>query len=151
MIRLKYGPQWILLIPYFWVKSWNVRGWFTDDRPFVNRVNGLCFTALAAALPLGGTLYAIGFRQLPYSQVYAVVCFLGCLTAITIWLNREREQRYAAIHKTMPVGIRFIFGVAALALTAWPFWEIPRRHQPTSVQASISCPKGADELTEECS
>jgi len=100
---------------------------------------------------MGGFLFAIGFRQLPYSEGFILVCYSACLVAITMWLNRDREQRYAAEYRSMAKGMRIAFGVAAVVLIAWPFWEIPRRGPPTPVKASISCPREAEELTAECS
>jgi hypothetical protein len=149
-MRVVGSFQWLLLVPYFWVKSWNVRPWVGEDRRFANRMNALCISALIVAFILGGVLYAIGFRQLPYSEAFMVVAYLVAVIAMGVWLNKDRERQYSTVYEMMPIKTRWWFGLAALALAAFSFWEIPVKNRPSSPKP-LSCPAAAEETTAECS
>jgi hypothetical protein len=147
-------PLWFLLVPYFAVRSLNVRPWFGDDRESANRTNGAIAVALIVTLIVTGTMYAAGNRQLPYNRTFAIASCLLALIGTFVFLNRERERHYFAVYTSMRWWKRCAFGFSTMALVALSFWAVSVKGKLTftSPPQKVTCNNAANEVTaESCS
>jgi quinol-cytochrome oxidoreductase complex cytochrome b subunit len=154
MSKVLRFPLWFLLVPYFAVRSLNVRPWFKGQRETANRTNGAIVVAFIATLIVTGALYAAGNRQLPYNRTFAIASYLLALVATLVFLNRERERHYSAAYSSMPWWKRSAFATGTIALVVLSFWAVPIkvRHASTSQPKELTCNKAASEVTaESCS
>jgi di/tricarboxylate transporter len=143
---------WLLLVPYFWVKSLNSRPFFGTDREFANRVNGLLALALVFTFVVLGALNLTSLRYLLQRTAFGLAVYtVGCVMAALL-VSRERERRYLALYHAMPPAKRRAFGIGVLVVFAVGFvaalWPINTHATATK---PLSCPTGSVETTAECS
>lgn len=120
MQRVAKFFSWFLLVPYFAVRSLNVRPWFGEDaRETANRTNAQGIIALMIAFAALDLLEAVGGGRLLDGVPAAAIGFCTVvpgMVATAMILRREREKRYWAEYKIMPEWRRCVFGVGGSAI-----------------------------------
>src|SRR4029079_2858818 len=104
---------WFWLVPYFWVKSWNTRPLFGEDRVFANRLNGLVVLGVIFAVVGLGVLTVDS--SLPSGSIPAVCLYLLGTSLAAVLLNKDRERRLFHLYQEMPIRNRRAFGLITLA------------------------------------
>jgi hypothetical protein len=144
---------WFLLVPYFAVRSLNVRPWFAGQREVANRTNAQLAVALIFSAIFLGVLSISGEGHLldhvsPY--LFGIAAVVPPMAATAMLLNRHREKEYWSAYKSMPEWKRGAFGLGTLAFVAVMLLQVPIKHPPErSPSKNISCDKPAAEVSAE--
>jgi hypothetical protein len=131
MSRLSRTFIWLLLVPYFAVASINAPAWIGETKRDTNRGNALVVISLIFAFTALGALSLAGaFHRLDGVSPYwiGLATVVPPMIALSLWLNREREKRYSALYKSMPIWERVAFGLTTLAFTSLMIWLFFRKH-----------------------
>jgi len=143
---------WFLFVPYFWVKSFNSRPLFTNDREFANRINGLVVLAVMFTFVVIGGINVTSFRHLLERTVFVLGIYAASCIAAHLLISRKREREYAPLYQTMPRKKRREFGFIVLGLFVLAFVAaiLPITNQPRRGEG-LSCPEDLTEVSAECS
>jgi len=151
MLRRLQPLWWFVLVPYFAVKSLNSRPFFTEDREFANRVNGLIALSLIFTFIVFGALNLTRWQYVLDSRIFDIGVYVVGYIAAAAAVTRDRERQHVPLYRAMQPAKRRAIGIAVFAIfTVAVIAALWGSGESAPALKGPSCSPGAEEITAAC-